>query len=64
MLMRRTPRLWVEQRDFFVPRPQRPTWWNLPAEVRQKMVQLLAQLLRDHRNRPTAPANGKEVADE
>jgi hypothetical protein len=63
MLMRKTIRrpLW-EQPELFQSTPLRPTWENLPKEVRQKVLQLLAQLVRSAHN-PSGTA-GKEVGDE
>jgi hypothetical protein len=63
MLMRKTIRhpLW-EQPELFQPTPQRPTWKNLPKEVCQKALQLLAQLVRPVHD-PDGAA-GKEVGDE
>jgi len=37
------------QLELFCPRPQAPTWDQIPPEVRQKTVFLLAQMLREHR---------------
>ena len=41
-----------------------PTWAALSTDVQQKMVQLLAQLLRHHCARCRAAEVAKEVADE
>ena len=50
--------------DLFRPTPQRPTWSNLPPEVRQKATRLLARLLREHQADRRDAAHGKEVGDE
>jgi hypothetical protein len=39
------------QIELFHPPPQIPTWPKLPQEIRQKTVNLLAQLLREHSRR-------------
>ena len=36
--------------DLFAPRPQRPTWDQLPPTVRHSVVTLLAELLRGVRD--------------
>ena len=50
--------------DLFRPTPQRPTWSNLPLEVRQKATRLLARLLREQQTQHASAAQGKEVGDE
>lgn len=42
------------QLELFRPRPQAPTWDQIPPEARQKTVFLLAQMLREHRELPGA----------
>jgi hypothetical protein len=37
--------------ELFHPPPQIPAWPKLPREIKQKTVELLAQLLREHRQR-------------
>jgi hypothetical protein len=41
-----------------------PAWQKLPREIKQKTVELLAQLLREHRKRIQASQHGKERGDE
>jgi hypothetical protein len=48
---------------FHPPRPI-PAWQKLPREIRQKTVELLAQMLREHSRRILAGHNGKEKCDE
>jgi hypothetical protein len=50
--------------DLLCPPPQRPTWSNLPAEVRQKATRLLARLLREHQTRGGSVAHAKEEGDD
>jgi hypothetical protein len=38
----------AEQRTLFEPPRSRPRWFQLPVEVREEAVRLLAQALRDH----------------
>jgi len=59
---RRPPR--KDEPDLFSPPPAIPDWQALPAETRQLIRQLLAQML--HPNRTTADAQEPqmEVADE
>jgi hypothetical protein len=46
-------------------RPQRnPHWTDLSSDVQQKIVQLLMQLLRQHRNSAVKAAQAKEAHDE
>jgi len=52
------------QIDLFHPPPQIPTWPKLPREIRQKIVELLAQLLREHSQRILTGRLGKEGWDE
>jgi hypothetical protein len=44
--------------------PQIPAWPKLPREIRQKTVELLAQLLREHSRRILTGHLGKERGDE
>ena len=52
------------QIKLFHPPPQIPAWPKLPREIRQKIVELLAQLLRAHRQRILTGCLGKEGRDE
>ena len=54
----RTPQI-----ELFHPPQPIPCWQKLPPEIRQKTVELLAQLLREHRKRMLA-SHGKERGDE
>jgi hypothetical protein len=47
MLMRKKGHRGAVLWDLFQPTPQRPTWPNLPPEVRQKVTWLLTRLLRN-----------------
>jgi hypothetical protein len=40
--------------------PQSPAWPQLPREIRQQTVELLAQLLREHYRRIASGQLGKE----
>lgn len=58
-----------EQLDLFQPPLTRPLWRNLPPEVRDRVLELLTQLLRELHESPGAPrvavaARRKEVRDE
>jgi len=52
------------QIELFHPPQPIPSWQNLPPEIRQKTVELLAQLLREHRKRILASQHEKEGGDE
>jgi hypothetical protein len=52
------------QIELFHPPVQRPAWPKLPREIRQKTVELLAQLLREHSRRMRTAHLGKESCDE
>ena len=52
------------QIDLFHPPQPLPSWPKLPPEIRQKTVELLAQLLREHRKRILASQHEKEGGDE
>ena len=44
------------QLDLLRPRPERPQWATLPAEVKQKVFPLLVRLLKEeHVVRPMSP---------
>ncbi len=62
MLDRRNHR--AVQLELFHPRLERPAWRTLPKDVRQKIVKLLAQLLRDHHIGRLADGGGRAVSDE
>jgi hypothetical protein len=53
-----------DQLTLFQQRPVMPSWRDFPAEVREQTVQLLAKILRQHRERPCAGVLGREVRDE
>lgn len=36
------------QPDLFETHPKHPQWWTLPAEVQERLQQLLGQLLHEH----------------
>jgi hypothetical protein len=52
------------QLDLYRPRPKIPTWRTLPAELKQRVIPLLAQLLRDHLAGRLEVRSGKEASDE
>jgi hypothetical protein len=54
----------VEQLDLFLPPPRRPTWAQLPGMAKQKLTELLAELLREKHRQKASLANAKEVIDE
>lgn len=62
--MRRSNRRLVTQLDLFRPVPKRPAWQEMPADVQQNTVTLLAQLLREHLAGRVVPQDGKRPADE
>jgi len=63
--MQRTRRpLPTEQPELFRPRPKRPCWRTLPAEVRQQVLVELARLFRNHPIRSARRVNNVEVHDE
>jgi len=65
VLMRKLARrLRAIQPELFHPPHQIPSWQKLPREIKQKTVELLAQLLREHRKRILAYQHGKERGDE
>jgi len=51
------------QVDLFHPPPQLPAWVKLPREIRQQVVTLLAQMLREHHRR-ILTGLGKEAGSE
>jgi hypothetical protein len=52
---RRKPQLPI-QWDLFDPPPNRPTWSNLPDEIRREVRTLLMEVLRQH----LVPRNGND----
>lgn len=52
------------QIELFHPPPKIPAWPKLPREIRQKTVELLAQLLREHSRRNLTRHREKEGGDE
>lgn len=59
----RVPRL-TDQLSLFHPSPSTPQWTDLPAEVRQRVLSLLARLLRGHRRTLRGERIGREARDE
>ena len=49
--------------DLFDPPPNRPTWSNLPEEIRREVTTLLMEVLR-HRLVPRNDNDGQEGANE
>ena len=62
--MRKRFKTEAEQLDLFVPLPQRPTWTQLPQAVKDRLTNLLAELLREKHGQKASPTNAKEAADE
>jgi len=58
----RRPR--ATQQELFHPPHQIPNWQKLPREIKHKTVELLTQLLREHRKTILAYQHGKERGDE
>ena len=52
------------QLNLFQPCPKTLQWAQLPPEVRQHTMRLLARLLRQHRRWLLAAVAGKEAGDE
>jgi len=50
--------------DLFAPCPIRPTWDHLPRAVRQSVLALLAELLRNRHLQQARPELRKEAVDE
>jgi hypothetical protein len=44
--------------------PRRPRWDQLPSEVRQQTIRLLARMLNEHVERDLAAASMREAGDE
>jgi hypothetical protein len=53
----------VMQLKLFHPPIRNPVWEELPGEVRQQIVLLLARLLREHERRYLAYDQAKQVRD-
>jgi hypothetical protein len=54
----------ARQLKLFHPPSMSPRWEDLPREIRQQIVRLLAQLLREPVRRDSAPGQAKGVSDE
>jgi hypothetical protein len=52
------------QLDLFQAPPTRPHWRTLPTEARQRVQQLLAQLLAEHHAERPQIQDGKGASDE
>jgi hypothetical protein len=52
------------QFNLFHPRPKTLQWSQLPSEVRQNAVRLLARLLRHYRGGQLSATAGREAGDE
>jgi hypothetical protein len=52
------------QPQLFQPRSQVPQWQDLPVEIQEKTVRLLAQLLRQQSERVRASNDRKEAHSE
>ncbi len=55
---------WVMQLALFHPPLRDPHWEQLPWEVRQQTVRLLARMLRAHCDRTLVSEQAKEARDE
>jgi hypothetical protein len=55
---------WVLQLALFHPPLKDPQWEQLPWEVRQQTVRLLARMLRAHCDRALVSEETKEASDE
>jgi acyl-CoA reductase-like NAD-dependent aldehyde dehydrogenase len=49
--MRHLDHVHVPQLDLFRPASPSPTWRQLPAEARERVLRLMTRLLRERRNR-------------
>jgi hypothetical protein len=54
----------AKQYDLFRTSPRDPAWEDLPAEVREKAVKLIAQLLRERRKRDSGERANRGQEDE
>jgi hypothetical protein len=59
-----TPPRWTMQLALFHPPLRDPRWDQLPWEVRQQTVRLLARILREHYDRGLSPEQTEEARDE
>jgi hypothetical protein len=50
--------------DLFHPRPRTPKWDDLSVPMQRQLIELLASLLREQRDRKAHPAGDKEVDHE
>jgi hypothetical protein len=50
--------------DLFHPRPQTPTWEELPQVTKRQLLELLARLLRERHDRKGSHVGTKEVDHE
>jgi hypothetical protein len=64
LMQKRQSRAGFIQLKLFRPRSRNPQWQNLPVEIQQTTVRLLAQLLRQHCDRGHASSDKKEARDE
>jgi hypothetical protein len=52
------------QLQLFHPRSRNPQWQDLPVEIQQKTIRMLAQQLRQHSERVRASNDRKEASGE
>jgi hypothetical protein len=65
MLMRNSRRRrCIHQLGLFHPPRKNPKWESLPAEARQTVTKLLAQMLRQHHAERLVSDDAKEASDE
>jgi acyl-CoA reductase-like NAD-dependent aldehyde dehydrogenase len=55
---------WAAQLNLFQACPKTLQWSQLPEEVRQQVVYLMARLLREHREGLFAAVAAEEIGDE
>ena len=53
-----------DQLGLFHPPRRSPTWQSLPTELKERTVELLAQMLRGDLVRPLRGGDAREVCDE
>jgi hypothetical protein len=63
-MAKRRRRVGFIQPQLFQPRSRNPQWQDLPVEIRQNTVRMLAQLLRQHCERGRASNDRKEACGE
>jgi hypothetical protein len=56
--------LWATQLGLFQSIPRHPRWEQLPSEVRQQAVRLLARMLNEQVERELTGASMREAGDE